>query len=573
MNTWRMRHVRIYMGPDERHEDPSPWEIYHEVSKVRRPTRPRRSDDRIAARGVDQQEDSVAAVYRQTAQSFRTFPNAEQVMLPLAAPFPATPGFEEIVRARRSLATFAPGTVDLRELAWILAMSSGATAVGGLGKLFRAAPSAGGLYELETYLVAARVDGLTPGLYHYDVQTHALARLRGGDVIDELVAASIFTDSVRSAPAAFLYTSVIGRLLWKYEHRAYRHTLLDAGHLVENATLAAAASGLASCPFAAFYDDELAAVLDVDGVIEIPVHMVLVGRAEPAAATAPTDAGPRLRRIEGIRSPPETRGVRGLNELVRTAFGHLAAGRTTAARRALVECAAILPGDATVRDFAGLAGRADVTLAVSARALFAFPADWPEPRRAAWIAATEAELDRVLAWLGVAEAPSVFVDLVEAAAVPTTLNRDRLIVRKIVWPPGLELEDARDQLAHELVHACYLPHHRFFAEGIAGVATATDAELAAIDAELASRDRPPVDCSRLFEEVGRVDGAQLLVATSFVAYLLRAHGGKAALFRFANAILYPAPSGDLRDAAAAFATAFGVSCADAGRSWWKGLER
>jgi SagB-type dehydrogenase family enzyme len=573
MNTWRQRHVRIYMGPDERHEAPAPWETCHVVSKVRRPTRVRHVDDRIAARASVQQDDGVAAVYRQTAQSFRSFPNAEQVLLPLAEPFRATPSFEEIVRARRSLTTFAAATIDLGALSWILAMSSGATAVGGLGKLFRAAPSAGGLFELETYLVAARVDGLAPGLYHYDVQAHALARLRGGEVVDDLVAASIFADSVRSAPAALLYTSVIGRLLWKYEHRAYRHTLLDAGHLVENAVLAAAASGLASCPFAAFYDDELAAVLDVDGVTEIPIHMVLVGRAESAASIAPTGAGPRLRRLDGLRLSPEARSASSLDQLVRAAFAHVAAGRTDAGRRALVECAAILPGDATVRDLAALAGRTDVVLAASPRALFAFPAEWPEPRRAAWIAATETELDRVLAWLEVSEAPSVFVDLVEAAAVPTTLNRDRLLVRKIVWPLGLELEDARDQLAHELVHACYLPHHRFFAEGIASLAIATDAELAAIDAELASRDRSPIDGARLFDEVGRADGTQLLVATSFVAYLVREHGGKAALFQFANAILYPAPPADLRAAAAAFATAFGVTCTDASQRWWKGLER
>src|SRR4051812_26812435 len=214
MNTWRNRHVRIYMGPDERHEEPAPWETCHDFSKVRRPIRPRRTDDRIAARAIEQQEESVAAVYRQTTQSFHTFPNAEHVPLPLATPFPTTPSFEEIVRARRSLASFAAGAIDLRDLSWILAMSSGATAVGALGKLFRAAPSAGGLFELETYLVAARVDGLTPGLYHYDVQAHALARLRDGAVVDALIAASIFADSVRSAPVALLYTSVLGRLLW-----------------------------------------------------------------------------------------------------------------------------------------------------------------------------------------------------------------------------------------------------------------------------------------------------------------------------------------------------------------------
>ena len=42
----------------------------------------------------------------------------------------------------------------------------------------RAAPSAGALYPVETYLVVYSVEGIEPGVYHYAVETHELDQLQ-----------------------------------------------------------------------------------------------------------------------------------------------------------------------------------------------------------------------------------------------------------------------------------------------------------------------------------------------------------------------------------------------------------
>jgi hypothetical protein len=268
-------------------------------------------------------------------------------------------------------------------------------------------------------------------------------------------------------------------------------------------------------------------------------------------------------------------GARDLDQLVHAAFGRLVDGRLAEARQVLVRCATLLPTDATVREIARLGERDDVTLAQSARVCFVFPRRADATARAAWMATTEEELTAVLAWLEVGEAPPLLVDLTAPTCVPVTINRDRTRARKIAWPAELELARARDQLAHELVHACYLPHHRFFAEGIATLATARADELAALDRHLASAGAPPVDTARLLEEPGRIDASHLLscaAAGSFVGYLVREHG-KAALFDFCNSILYPATPAELREAPASFSRAFGRSCADAGAAWWRGLGR
>jgi SagB-type dehydrogenase family enzyme len=53
---------------------------------------------------------------------------------------------------------------------------------------------------------------------------------------------------------------------------------LDAGHIAQNLSLACASQGLAACHIAAFYDDEVNALLGLDGVDESVIYMTSVGR-------------------------------------------------------------------------------------------------------------------------------------------------------------------------------------------------------------------------------------------------------------------------------------------------------
>jgi SagB-type dehydrogenase family enzyme len=67
------------------------------------------------------------------------------------------------------------------------------------------------------------------------------------------------------------------RSAWKYLERACRYIYLDAGHIAENLALAAEAIGLASCQIGAFYDNEMNALVGIDGVKESVVYMSSVG--------------------------------------------------------------------------------------------------------------------------------------------------------------------------------------------------------------------------------------------------------------------------------------------------------
>jgi SagB-type dehydrogenase family enzyme len=197
------------------------------------------------------------------------------------------------VGRRRSVRSFGATPISLLELSRLLWASAGITTsyITPHGQEFyRAAPTAGALYPIETYVVVSKVEDLEPGLYHYRVAgldvlerpmvegSHALEQLKTGDLRTEVAAAALDQPFCGKAGAVFLWTAVFARSVWKYRERAYRYFYLDAGHMAAHLSLAAVAEGLGSCPVAAFYDDEINALLDIDGESEGIVYMTAVGR-------------------------------------------------------------------------------------------------------------------------------------------------------------------------------------------------------------------------------------------------------------------------------------------------------
>jgi SagB-type dehydrogenase family enzyme len=211
---------------------------------------------------------------------FKTYPDAPRVQLP--EPRIGAPGAEQqdlfaVLGSRRSERAYAPPPLDLDELAALLWAAAGVTALQH-GFAFRTAPSAGGLFPIEHYVAAHRVNGLEPGVYHYAVLERALERVLPGDVRLPLARAALDQRIAADADAVFVWTAVLERSRWKYGQRFVRYVLLDAGHIAQNVALAAVALGLGTCQIAAFFDEEAAALLGVDPDEEPVVYMTTVGR-------------------------------------------------------------------------------------------------------------------------------------------------------------------------------------------------------------------------------------------------------------------------------------------------------
>jgi SagB-type dehydrogenase family enzyme len=185
-------------------------------------------------------------------------------------------GLWEVIRRRRSRRAYSGTELRLEDLSQLLWATQGITKRRE-GHEFRASPSAGALYPIETYIVANHVSGLEQGIWHYQVPDHHLALIRQGDYAVQTAAAALDQPMAMHAAAVFVWTAVLERSKWKYGQRAYRYIYLDAGHIGGQLHLAAEALGLGCCAIGALYDGEVNALVGVDAENETVVYLSVVG--------------------------------------------------------------------------------------------------------------------------------------------------------------------------------------------------------------------------------------------------------------------------------------------------------
>jgi SagB-type dehydrogenase family enzyme len=187
--------------------------------------------------------------------------------------------FWQSVKERRSLRDYVEQPITQEQLAGLLWASQGVTSVH-QHFAFRAAPSAGALYPVETYVAVNRVEEVPPGIWHFQVPDFSLELIAPGDFRRSLVLAGLNQHFLGTAAAVFIWTGILGRALWKYRQRAVRYLFLDAGHICGNLHLAATALGLGCCPVAAFFDEEVEEIVHANPEEEVAVYLAAVGRLE-----------------------------------------------------------------------------------------------------------------------------------------------------------------------------------------------------------------------------------------------------------------------------------------------------
>lgn len=118
----------------------------------------------------------------------------------------------------------------------------------------RSAPSAGGLYPAEIYLISREDAFLPAGLYNYQVGTHSLLQFWENNVWSALQEACLWHPALENTRLAVVITAVFFRSAWRYQDRAYRRIFLDTGHLLGNIELAASLNDFYSHLMGGFVD-------------------------------------------------------------------------------------------------------------------------------------------------------------------------------------------------------------------------------------------------------------------------------------------------------------------------------
>lgn len=249
------------------------WELFHENSKVGR-------YDRHPTFALRPSDNAIVAMMNRLRR-VKPYTDAPKVNLPTTLP-DVVESLASLLRSRRSARAFDSAPITLDELAAVLALSYGITSDNDdtdFPRPFRIVPSGGALYPLELYVLAARIEGLEPGLYHFDSEDHSLDALRLGEDATGIAGSLVQQDLALGSAAICFVSAVLLRSTFKYGDRGYRFTLIEAGHLVQNAILTAHQLGLTTVPIGGYLDREVDRYLEIDGINESTIYVLLIGRS------------------------------------------------------------------------------------------------------------------------------------------------------------------------------------------------------------------------------------------------------------------------------------------------------
>jgi SagB-type dehydrogenase family enzyme len=207
-------------------------------------------------------------------------PDAELIALPAPSGIEIPDiGLRAAVEQRRTLRKYSEAPLSMDELSYLLWMTQGVKKVSSRPATLRTVPSAGARHAFETELLVNSVEGLPSGLYRFAASQHALLRLDAPSSIREDVTEACWNQQqVFNSAVTFIWVAVMERMSWRYVERGLRYLHLDAGHVCQNLYLAAEATGCGVCAIAAFDDEKLNAVLELDGDNLFAIYLASLGK-------------------------------------------------------------------------------------------------------------------------------------------------------------------------------------------------------------------------------------------------------------------------------------------------------
>jgi putative peptide maturation dehydrogenase len=156
----------------------------------------------------------------------------------------------------------------------------------------RTSPSGGALHPVEAYPVVTGVDGVEPGIYHYDGRRHVLEPLSELDAAAGRALASRFMAGQHyfgDAHVSIVLTARFYRNHWKYRghQKAYPGILMDAAHLSQTLYLVATELGLGAFVTLAINGRDIEERLGLEGIEEGVIAMC--GCGVPALGDSPLE--------------------------------------------------------------------------------------------------------------------------------------------------------------------------------------------------------------------------------------------------------------------------------------------
>lgn len=207
----------------------------------------------------------------------KSYPRFSRFLLPSVSPLTVSLG-DALVERQSFRSKIGKGMPDIKKLSHLLFYSCGIKSLPNKKIPFssRTYPSGGARYPLEIYLYLRKpIYPLTPAIYHYQVQMHALETLpitNSDRILKKEILGQVNSYWLKDCWGLIFISAVYQRSEIKYGRASFRYVLLEAGHVMQNIYLVSTALQLGCCALGGFVDKKINTFLNLDIQKEVIVY-------------------------------------------------------------------------------------------------------------------------------------------------------------------------------------------------------------------------------------------------------------------------------------------------------------
>lgn len=197
-----------------------------------------------------------------------------------------------VIRSRRSVRRYSGKPLSLETVSTVLFYAAGisssmpVTSVPGTASLgptdrleLRNAASGGGLYPIDVFVIANKVEALEPGVYRYLPRPHGLRRAGLRESLPALGSLAQFGEvEVDKAGMLLVYVYNLFENSRKYGDAGLAYAFIEVGGMSAHVHLACAALGLGACDVGGFAKSRFERLIDADGLSRHMVHLTVIGK-------------------------------------------------------------------------------------------------------------------------------------------------------------------------------------------------------------------------------------------------------------------------------------------------------
>ena len=182
----------------------------------------------------------------------------------------------ECIENRRSLRQYSNQELSFEEMSYILYETASVKDFKP-GIVFRTIPTGGATNAMETYVYIDKVKDIQAGLYHYYQDTHQLCLIDQESSLRQRVNVALY-NQFRDAAIVLFLTTIPYRSEYKYQFAAHKMIAMEAGHAFQNTSLAAEVIDCGGVCIAAYDQDKMDELLQVDGENEFSTYAYTLGK-------------------------------------------------------------------------------------------------------------------------------------------------------------------------------------------------------------------------------------------------------------------------------------------------------